>query len=275
MDVGRLIDELGEREEDAFDRLFVAPVVRGGSVCIRVSGVACTFALQDQGFEGWGVFKIVSLEEVRLEQPASPAHVRRYLERLTPVDLILATPAGTTRPAVAARPAGSRVEIDGFVPVRLVGTAQLFRHVKARFDGFNFWFERVHPGRNPAVSAYLRRALEKDLEPTDLDRAEMVPAELALYRKVLAADRARREDPEQRRLRLALRHSGATLDSFNRRGDEYTVTYEIGGQRHSSRVHAGDLTILSAGICLNAEDEKFDLQSIVGVMKEARTSGEF
>jgi hypothetical protein len=270
VDVGKLIDKFGASEAEAFSRLFVAPVVPGGSVCLRVHGVACPFVPEDASFEGWGVFRVISSKQVRLEEPATPALVRRYLDRLTPVELVVAAPSGATRPAVAAHPAGSRVRFDGQVALHLVKRAQLFRHVTARFDGFNFWFDRVHPGRNPAAAAYLRKALERDLEPEGLDHAGLLPADVDLYAGVLAAERRRREHPDQRRLRLALGHGGGVLDAFERRDDTFQVTYEIDGRRHVSVVHAADLRVLSAGICLSEEDEKFDLQSLVGVMREAR-----
>ena len=48
----------------------------------------------------------------------------------------------------------------------------------------------------------------------------------------------------------------------------YTVTFTVDGQTHRSTVHKNDLTVLVAGICLSGEDRKFDLQSLVGVIRE-------
>jgi hypothetical protein len=270
MDVRKLIDKLAKEEEHFFKQTFLAPVVRGGEVCIRLKGIVCRFVPEDRAFEGWGLFKPVSLDKVMLEEVAGRELVRRYLERLTPVELIIADPTGKTRTAVIAHPTGSPVKVDGPVRVHLMERAELFRHVTARFDGFNFWFDRLHPGRNPAQAAYLRDSMDADLDLERLNRPGLLPQEKKVYAELLKVERLRREPPERRRLREALQHAGAKLDSYHQRGKGYNVTFVVDGTRHTSMIRGDDLTVLSAGFCLSDEDEKFDLQSLVGVIREGR-----
>lgn len=273
MDIGKLIDKLARKEETFLKRSFLAPLVKGGKVCVRIEGIVCQFIPEDRNFEGWGLFKPLSLHRVGLQEVASRTFVRKYLDQLTPVELIVADPSGRTRTAVIAHPAGSRVRVDGPVPVHLVERAEPFRHVISRFDGFNFWFDRLHPGRNPAQAAYLRKSLDKDLEAEKLNWPGLVPQEKMLYAEVLKQERIRKEDPERRSIRKALEHGGATLDSYYQRRKEYSISFVLDGIRHTTMVRKDDLTVISAGICLEGEDEKFDLQSLIGVLREARQRG--
>jgi hypothetical protein len=270
MDVGKLIDKLAKEEEAFLKRNLLAPVVKGGNVCVRIRGIVCRFTPEDPEFQGWGVFRPVSLHKVKLLERAGKTLVRKYLDQLTSVEIILVDPGGSTRTGVIAHPAGSRVSVDGSVLVHLVEKGERFRHILARFDGLNFWFERVHPARNPAHAAYLRKSLDEDLEVEALHRPGLVPQEKRLYAELLKLERAQREDPERRRIRTALEHGGARLDSYHHRGGAYNVTFILDGVRHTSTIRSDDLSVISAGICLDGEDEKFDLQSLVGVLREAR-----
>ena len=72
MDIHKLIDRLEDEENAVLRRSFLAPVVRGGSVGVRIQGVVCRFTPQDRRFEGWGVFRPVSLDAVRLELTVGP-----------------------------------------------------------------------------------------------------------------------------------------------------------------------------------------------------------
>jgi hypothetical protein len=190
------------------------------------------------------------------------------------VELIVADPSGKTRASVIAHPAGSPVKVNGPVPVHLVERAERFRHLTARFDGFNFWFDRLHPGRNPARAAYLRNSLDADLDVERLNRPGLLPQEKRLYAELLKMERIRREPPERRELREALQHAGAELASYYQMGKAYNVTFVVDGVRHTSMIRGDDLTVLSAGFCLSDEDEKFDLQSLVGVIREGRRMDE-
>ena len=176
---------------------FLTPIVRGGRVGVRISGVICRFDPDDPEFEGWGIFKPISLNTVKLQKRAGPTLVRQYLDRLTPVELIVADSTGRTRGCVVAHPAGSPVKVEGMVPVHLVSRVDLFRHVTARFDGFNFWFERVCPGRNPAAAAYLRQSLNAGLDTADLHFPGLTPREKTVYAHLRERERGRQEDLEK------------------------------------------------------------------------------
>ena len=71
-------------------------------------------------------------------------------------------------------------------------------------------------------------------------------------------------------LRRSLRTAGAVLLGHRDRGDAWLVDY-LGpaGGRHAAVVAKHDLTVLSAGICLDGCERDFDLTSLVRVVEEA------
>ncbi len=89
------------------------------------------------------------------------------------------------------------------------------------------------------------------------------------YASHVAAIEADEATRATRRLSAALGHAGAALGDFSDLGDSFRVTYTVDGQRHTSVVGKNDLTVRSAGICLSGLDEQFDLNSLVGVLRES------
>jgi hypothetical protein len=77
----------------------------------------------------------------------------------------------------------------------------------------------------------------------------------------------------QSRLRQSLSHAGAELVDYLERADSFRVTFTIGNRSYTSSVHKSDLTVQVAGICLSGEDQKFDLSSLVGVLREGAGMG--
>jgi hypothetical protein len=268
------LERLTAAEERFLTSEFLAPVIRGGKVQVRIAGVICTLNIRPADFEGWGVFRPVSHSDAELVRPAKLAERQRYLELFPLVRLILADRREEQWLALPAHRSDSRFRIEGLVLVRLVEEAQLFEVIEARFDGMQFWYAGPDARWDPAMASYLRQQLARLTPAEQLHRSGLTAEERIAYALVywprFEASEEGQRSREERRLRGALEHAGAELKEYVERGDVYTVTYEVDGQRHVSAVAKKDLSVQVAGICLSGEDEKFDLQSLVGVIREAQ-----
>lgn len=274
----RIFDKLAAAEDHFLEREFLAPVVAGGEVRVRIGGVVCTLRVTPPQFEGWGIFRPKSHASADLVGEAGLTERRRYLELFPSVALVACLGNRDHWMAMAAHRGDMRFHIDGLVPVRLAGEIQQFDRVRTRFDGGNFWFDSRDRAQDPATAAFLRKSLEGLVEPNQLVRPGLTPEERDAYAfNYHLRTEARRQTEAQQaaaRLREALGHGGAELVDFLERNDGYRITYSIDGRQHVSAVDKSGLTVQVAGICLSGQDREFDLASLVGVIREAEETGE-
>jgi hypothetical protein len=268
--VRELLDRLAAAEDRFLRSEFLSPAVGGAPVRVRVAGVVCGLRAEPADFRGWGVWRPTSHSAARLARPASLAERQRYLELFPLVRLILCRRAGDHYLATPAHRADARFRFEGLVPVHLAEDGQPFEVVEARFDGARCWFERLDPRRDPAAAAYLRQALQDAVTAEKLCRPGLTAEERAAY--ALVHGPAEQDRTEGRLLR-ALAHAGADLKGYVERDDCFRVEYVVDGERHVSVVDKRNLSVQVAGICLSGEDGRFDLQSLVGVLREAQQDG--
>lgn len=268
-----IFERLAAAEDGFLHSTFLAPVVRGHGVRVQIGGVACQLDVDPAEFSGWGVFRPRSHSRAALIRLASMVERHAYLKLLPTVRLILCEQDRERWLALPAQPGGP-VAPDQAVPVQQVeADAQLFESVIARFDGAWFWSQGADPRGDPRTSAHLRSALVERADPAEVRRKGMTGAERRAYAwvhaRAVGREREARDRADSGRLAAALRHGGAHLKDFERLADgDFRVAYTVDGRRHMSIVSHRDLSVRTAGICLSGQDGKFDLQSLVGVLRE-------
>jgi hypothetical protein len=271
----KLIHQIAASEDQLRSSPILAPRVAGGKIRARVSGMVCELLPSPTNFEGWGVFRAQGIGQARLEGEATLAQVSEYLKRLKSLRLILVQPLrGHSWLALPANRSEARqkVGLTGPVTVHLVSQGRAFEQVVARFDGANLWFEKIDRSADPARPAYAARALRSFTAASALELPGITPEFRAAYAMVFSPaplERAPRVRCSESRLRQALELGGGMLRSFVDQGDFWTTQWTTkDGELHSSAIMKSDLTVMSAGICLAGQDQKFDLQSLVGVVEK-------
>jgi hypothetical protein len=245
-------------------------VLPGRGVVVRIAGLICTLAITGKRFAGWGVLRPQTLKTAALVRPATLAEVAGYLKLFPALRLIVVAREGRQWYALPASQGERSLQLNGPAPVLLAEAGiQPFETVVARFDGHFFWYERRDNRRNPALAAYLSEALDAGTPTEALRKSGLSPEERAAYdwARSLVAEAER--VGVSGRLAAALAHAGGRLIAFTERDDSYTVAYQVGDERAVSTVRKGDLSVLTAGICLSGQDARFDLTSMVSVMREA------
>jgi len=268
VNIHNLLDKMESAEETFLETEFLAPILPGGRVQVRIAGLVCTLRVKGQSETGWAILKPLNLETAQVIATPSLRQVQGYLELFPAVRLLLLAREKQAWLAVPARKGDARFQIQGAVPVQLASSVEPFQQIIARFDGAHFWFQALDRRRSAAVAAYLREALAAETPPNKLHKPTLTAEERTAYTLLYQAVKEAQRDQVELRLADALAHAGAELASYIEREDAYTVAFTVDGQPHRSTVRKDDLTVLVAGICLTGQDQRFDLQSLVGVIRE-------
>jgi hypothetical protein len=269
MNIHDLLNKMESAEEAFLNAEFLAPVLPGGWVRVWVAGLVCTLRVTNDAEPGWAILKPLSLERAKVIDTPSLRQIRDYLALFPAVKLVLVARAGKDWLALPAHRGDTRFRIAGPVRVHLATGVEPFQQIVARFDGAHFWFQEVDRRRSPAIAAYLREALAAETPPDELHKPTLTAEERDAYRLTYQAIEAARRDQVEMRLADALAHAGAELASYIEREDAYTVIFTVDGRTHRSTVRKDDLTVMVAGICLAGQDRRFDLHSLIGVLREA------
>jgi hypothetical protein len=273
------LNRIEDSERDFIGKEFLAPVVGAARVLVRIAGVICqlrvSYGLPDD-FTGWAIFQSISMNEAVCSRRAKLTEIAHYLEMLPPFHLILVQSERTHWLALPASRGDIRFLFRQPVRVWLVNEGlQQFDSIIARFDGRSFWFDHRDPLRNPSLAAYLRRQMRlfeafPALERSSLHKSGLSREEKDAFRWVLHQRREAERDQIEDRFADALTHAGAKFHSYSKRGGAYVVRYDVDGREVVSTVKDDDFSIITAGLCLQGQDSKFDLTSLVSVMREGR-----
>jgi hypothetical protein len=270
--IRKLLNQIASAEAQLQSTQFLAPCVKGGKVCTRVSGMVYTFAPKPQPFEGWGIFQAIDPQTATLIEEADLPQIAAYLQHHQALRLRLAYRLQSqTWLAYPVNEADMRQRFKVVRPVlvHLVTEGVSFEQILARWNGNSCWFEDIDRRADPEIAETLQAALKQIIPVEELQMKGITPEMRSLY--ALIADRTEgfaQPQRDEKLLRQALKLGGGDLRQFQDRGDYWTVDWMTAdGTCHTSAIAKDDLTVVSSGICLSGRDHDFDLQSLVGVME--------
>jgi hypothetical protein len=274
--IRKLLKELANQEKQLADTEFIAPCVVGGKVRTRMSGMIYTFIPKPRNFEGWGIFQPVDMQTAEVIDEASLPQINEYLQNLKPLKLRLVHVfQGQTWLAYPVNETDmqQRYGICKPVPVHLVSDGTRFDVITGRTDGVTWWFDECDRRSDPFVVQELQANIKKAVLPKQLHFRGITPEMRTVYdlvaQKAQEFDGLHQQKRDENRLHEALKLGGGELREFRDRKDHWVIEWITSdGELHNSAISKSDLTVISAGICLSGEDEKFDLQSLVTVVEQ-------
>ena len=272
--INNLIDKLAGEEEQFFKSQFLSPVIKGQPVRVRISGIIMTLSVRPSNFQGWGIFQAADHKLARWQRKPTMAEKHQYLTLFPAIRFILCRKIDNGWLGFPAYQGDKRFNITGLVPVQLAEEVQLFDIVVTRFDGNMIWFDELDQRRSPVSAIYLRSALNTLVKPKELDLNSLTQEERDAYNIAYEFAYAQSEEAkktrEENKIKVALERAGATYQGHIERGETYTIEYSVDGAHHRSVIAKNNLSVVTAGICLSGGDAAFDLQSLVGVIREGR-----
>lgn len=264
-----LFDKLASEEEKFFDSEFLSPVLRGKMVRVRISGIVVPIQIvRPKDYEGWGVFHPINIKTARRVRDATMAERQEYLNLFPTLRLIVVQRGDQGVFGIPSNASSKRFKVTGKIPIRLQQEVQIFETVVTRFDGENCWYDRGDSSANLRNAAILRDALINMVDVEKITSSGMTLEEKQAYTTAFIQELENRKDRNEERIKDVLNRAGAQYRSYVERGDVYTVEYTVEGETHTSTVDKKTLGVQSAGICLSGGDRVFDLQSLVGVIRE-------
>ena len=273
-DILDIISKIGRKESQITEKVFISPVFSNTRVATHVEGIIYSFTIPGTK-EGWYQIQPADTKKARVLGPADFSEREKYLNYLDKIRLVLVMKKDGIFYGVPDKANKFGFEINDLLPIFLCDDTPLdFDRVIARFDGANIWFDRVDQGNDPAKAEYLRTSMVKVLEPEKLIFSGLTLEEKLAYTLRLTVDKKLVVDSQKDKLRRDVEFAGGSFVKFVERNDHFSVTYKVNRQEFTSYVSKDPVfSVISAGLCLNNNDRRFDLKSLVTVIREGQNRG--
>ena len=272
--MSQLFEKLAAQERGFRHREFLSPVLRGSQIRVRIAEVVMTLNVaQPSRFEGWGIFQPIDFKSAKWIREPTMKQRKEYLELFPSVRMVVCHKKDRRCYGVPVTAADARFGLTREVQICLPDNCDQFDTVVVRFDGQRYWFEQHDRQTSRNIGRKLRENLRDNNAPELVNVAGCNQTIREVYEFALLHKLDRGRDTEEIRLRKAIAHGGGEYESHREIGDHYSVMFQVDGESYHSTVRRSDLQIQSAGICLDGFDATFDLQSLVGVMREGQQMG--
>ena len=268
-DIKDIFESIKEQEKIFLESYLLAPIFKDRKVSATIAGFSTTLRVMGAVEPGWAIIKPLSLTKAKVVRKPEPAEIISYLDKLPKVSFILAKKYEDEWFGFPAYEYHSKLGNLSPWNMRQIneGRGAKFCQIVTGYDGKNFWFLSPDFKRHPFIAEFLQDNLRERTPVKKLTGQGLTPQEKLVYRIALDMEK----EPVEEMLKRFVSHGGGKLYSFTDRGDSYTIRFSIAGEVVSATVKK-DLEIISAGFCLSGEDNKFDLASLVSVVKEGSGS---
>lgn len=271
MDALSLIEKIGKKERKITDLTFISPVFYNDMVATRIDGLLHTFTIPKTD-PGWYVIKPVDVQRAEIIGKAEIHEKDKYLKYLGKIRMTLLLKKNDVYMGIPDKSNKYDLPFQEMAPVLLHDDMVLdFDRVIGRYDGSNIWFESVDMRNDPAKSDYLRESLEKHRRASLIKYEGLTFEEKLAYTLRTSLDEKFIKDCKKSSLKDDVEHAGGEFVRFVERSDHFSITYRVDGEQYTSHISKGDdRKVIAAGICLNGNDNRFDLRSLITVMREAQ-----
>lgn len=271
MDALSLIKKVGEKERKITDLTFISPIFNNEIVATYVDGLLHTFTIPKTD-PGWYIIKPTDIRRAKIIGTAEINEKDKYLRYLGKIRMTLVLKKDDVYMGIPDKSNKYNLPFQEMIPVLLHDDMVLdFDRVIGRYDGSNIWFESVDMRNDPAKSDYLRESFEKHRRSSQIKFENLTFEEKIAYTIRTSLDKKFIEDRKKSSLKDDVEHAGGEFIRFVERSDHFSVTYRVDGEQYTSHISKNeDRKVFAAGICLNGNDNKFDLKSLITVMREAQ-----
>jgi hypothetical protein len=270
-----LISKIGRKEAQITQQVFISPVFYNALVATRIDGLIYSFTLPAATEYGWYCLQPVDTKKARIVEQANLIEREMYLKNLDKLRIVLVMKKDGIFYGVPDKANKFGFQVNDLLPIFLCDDMPMdFDRVITRFDGANIWFDQIDQSNDPAKAEYLRNCMTKVQEPEKIKFSGLSLEEKFAYTLRLTVDKKLVIDRTKDGLKQDVEFAGGSFLKFVERSDHFSVTYKVNGQEYTSYVSKDPVhSVISAGLCLQGNDKRFDLKSLVTVIREGHQKG--
>lgn len=266
--VNDLINRLGHQEKDLLrnQEIFSSFSPTAETIITRISGMIYHFKIKKIDHSGFGIFKPINSTFANFVRDADDLQVEQYLKLLPQVKAIFAFKTDFWYCMPQNTSAYNKLGFNAITPVFNADNIEALDYFVGRYDGNGIWFENLDPN----CDAIKIESLKDCLKTKKLQKIKgLTPEDEMILNLILKKKEEQEEATFEGRLKALFAKKNAILDSFKERGQELEVKWKThSGQPYTTWVKKSNFSVISAGICLNHEDHKFDLNSLIGIVSQ-------